>query len=35
MIFIDVLVESDAEGDVGPDAGNPFINTTFNLKATC
>ena len=34
MVFIDILVEGSAEGDVGPDTGNPFIDATFNLKAT-
>jgi hypothetical protein len=32
VIFIDVLVEGGAEGDVGPDAGDPFVDATFNLK---
>ena len=34
VIFIHIFVERGAEGDVTPDAGNPFINTTFDLKAT-
>jgi hypothetical protein len=34
VIFIDVLVESGAERDVTPNARNPFINATFNLKVT-
>jgi hypothetical protein len=35
VIFIDILVEGGAEGDVTPDAGNPFIDAAFNLKETC
>ena len=35
MIFIHMLVEGGAKGNVGPDAGNPFVDATFNLKVTC
>ena len=33
VIFIHVFVEGAAEGDIRPDARNPFVDTTLNLKA--
>jgi len=35
VIFIDILVKGGAKGDVTPDAGNPFVDATFDLKAIC
>jgi hypothetical protein len=34
VIFVYIFVEGGAEGDVTPDAGNPFINAAFDLKPT-
>jgi hypothetical protein len=33
VIFVYILVECGAKWDVSPDAGNPFVDAAFNLKA--
>ena len=33
MIFVYILVEGSAEWDVSLDAGNPFVDAAFDLKA--
>ena len=34
VIFIHIFVQGTAKGDIGPDAGNPLVDATFNLQAT-
>jgi hypothetical protein len=34
VIFIDILVEGGTKGNVAPDARDPFVDATFDLKAT-
>jgi hypothetical protein len=35
VIFIDIFVEGGAKRDVVPDAGNPFVDATFDLEMIC